>query len=112
MSEPNYYNQNGLSPLEAFKMGLLSDEEFIGFCKGNIIKYVIRAEYKDDVVGDLDKAIDYIEWLREFYIEKKIGEDTGCSYDILYQFNDNEFEDKEEFESILDKLELWNKDEL
>lgn len=110
MSEPNYYNQNGLSPLEAFKMGLLSDEEFVGFCKGNIIKYIVRAEYKDDIVGDLDKAMDYIEWLREYYIEKEIGEDTTCSYDILYQLNDDN--DKEEFESILDKLELWNKDDI
>ena len=33
MSEPDYYNKNGLSPLKAFEEGLLSEEEYIGFLK-------------------------------------------------------------------------------
>ena len=37
LAEPDYYAGNGLSPLEAFKKGLLSREETIGFIKGNII---------------------------------------------------------------------------
>lgn len=58
--EPKYYVNGGLSPLSAFKQGLLSREEYTGFLKGNIIKYVIRAEHKEDAIKDLDKAIDYI----------------------------------------------------
>ena len=46
LAEPDYYAGNGLSPLEAFKKGLLSREETIGFIKGNIIKYVTRAGHK------------------------------------------------------------------
>ena len=48
LNEPNYYVGNGLSPLQAFKQGLISKEEVIGFCKGNIIKYTVRAGKKDD----------------------------------------------------------------
>lgn len=68
--EPSYYNSNGLSPLEAFKMGLLSKEEYIGFCKGNIIKYTVRAGKKDDAIEDIYKAIDYLNHLKEAFNEK------------------------------------------
>ena len=67
MSEPTYYNSNGLSPLNAFKQGLISEEEFIGFCKGNVIKYTVRCGKKDDAIKDIDKAIDYLQELKEIY---------------------------------------------
>lgn len=67
MSEPTYYNSNGLSPLKAFKQGLISEEEFIGFCKGNVIKYTVRCGKKDDAIKDIDKAIDYLQELKEIY---------------------------------------------
>lgn len=67
--QPNYYKSNGLSPLDAFKQGLISREEFIGFIKGNVIKYTVRAGKKDDAVKDIDKAIDYLEWLKKEMIK-------------------------------------------
>jgi len=71
MNEPTYYNLNGLSPLEAFKEGLMSEEELIGFCKGNVVKYTIRAGHKnDEAVKDCEKAINYLQTLKEIY-EKK-----------------------------------------
>lgn len=71
MNEPTYYNLNGLSPLEAFKEGLMSEEELIGFCKGNVVKYTIRAGHKnDEAVKDCEKAIHYLQTLKEIY-EKK-----------------------------------------
>jgi len=63
--QPDYYKSNGLSPMDAFEKGLLSKEEFIGFIKGNVIKYTVRAGKKDDAVKDIDKAIDYLEWLKK-----------------------------------------------
>ena len=65
MAEPKYYASNGLSPVGAFEQGLISKEEFIGFCKGNVIKYVVRCGKKDDAVKDIDKAINYLELLKE-----------------------------------------------
>ncbi len=63
--EPIYYNMNGLSPNEAFKQGLISREEFIGFIKGNVIKYVVRCDKKGYPINDIDKAITYLELLKE-----------------------------------------------
>lgn len=65
MSEPEYYNQYGLSPLQAFEQGLMSREQFIGFCKGNVIKYTCRAGSKDDALLDIIKAMDYLTWLHK-----------------------------------------------
>lgn len=65
MKQPSYYKKNGFSPIDAFRQGLISQEELLGFIKGNVIKYVIRAGKKDDPVKDINKAIDYLEWMKE-----------------------------------------------
>ena len=65
MQQPIYYSRNGFSPIDAFKQGLISQEEFLGFIKGNVIKYVIRAGKKEDAVSDIDKAINYLELMKE-----------------------------------------------
>lgn len=67
LAEPDYYAGNGLSPLKAFKKGLLSREETIGFIKGNIIKYVTRAGHKHNASEDMVKAIDYCGHLKRLY---------------------------------------------
>ena len=70
MKEPNYYAQNGLSPLGAMQKGLLSHEEYIGFLKGNVIKYTVRAGHKENDVLDINKAIDYLNHLKKEFSEK------------------------------------------
>ena len=67
LAEPEYYAGNGLSPLEAFKKWLLSREETIGFIKGNVIKYTVRAGKKDNASRDIVKAIDYLGHLKRLY---------------------------------------------
>ena len=44
----------------------LTKEQFEGFLLGNIIKYRVRAGHKDDAKKDIDKALRYEQWLREF----------------------------------------------
>lgn len=63
--EPVYYNFNGLSPNQAFEQGLISNEEFIGFIKGNVIKYVVRCGKKGDPIDDINKAISYLQLLKK-----------------------------------------------
>ncbi len=65
MTQPTYYSENGFSPLEAFEQGLISKEELLGFIKGNVIKYVIRAGKKNDPIKDIDKAVDYLNWMKK-----------------------------------------------
>lgn len=80
MSEPEYYGGNGLSPLSAFEQGLISKEEYLGFCKGNVIKYVVRAGKKDnDGLEDIVKAMDYLH-----YIYKVLSKDINSSDEIKF----------------------------
>lgn len=70
-SAPNtkYYDEHyasmvGLEPIELMQL-VLSYDEFIGFLKGNIIKYTMRAGKKQGEAAEKDaaKAKRYIEWL-------------------------------------------------
>ena len=81
--EPDYYAGNGLSPIGAFKQGLLSEEEYIGFLKGNIIKYTVRAGHKKDAIQDLEKAKHYIDFYMELLEIKAYGNIVDTTNDIL-----------------------------
>lgn len=60
-----------IQPLE-FMQANMTKEEFIGFLKGNVIKYVSRAGKKEnsDIKNDLAKAKRYLSWL-----EKAVNDD-------------------------------------
>lgn len=86
--EPYYYVKGGFSPIKAFKEGLLTREQYIGFIKGNIIKYVVRCGYKEDNEKDLEKAETYLGHLKEIYKQedstpKKISCDINEILDEL-----------------------------
>jgi len=44
---------------------LLTEEEFRGYLKGNVLKYRLRAGKKDDVEQDIAKAMRYEAWLND-----------------------------------------------
>lgn len=52
------YRQGSIECIDAIRAAL-TPEEFRGFCKGNIMKYVWRERYKGGDC-DLDKARDYV----------------------------------------------------
>lgn len=57
--------KGAVEPLEVMSR-LLTKDEFIGFLKGNIIKYSYRAGHKQGESGDKDrnKFIVYSDWLK------------------------------------------------
>ena len=67
--QPDYYKGNGLSPIDAMEQGLFSGDEYVGFLKGNVIKYTVRCGKKDDAIKDIDKAIHYL-----ILLKKQFGE--------------------------------------
>jgi hypothetical protein len=62
VNQPNHYKQGSLETIEVIK-GSMTKEEYIGYLKGNIIKYVCRAQYKNKI-EDLMKAQKYLEWFK------------------------------------------------
>lgn len=62
--DAHYAAMAGLEPIEVMQLVLTSDE-FIGFLKGNIIKYTLRAGHKQGEAAEKDiaKAKRYKQWL-------------------------------------------------
>ena len=63
VTRPSHYTSGGLEVKTILKKKL-TPEEFKGFCKGNVLKYVLRAEYKNGV-EDYKKAMQYLKWIIE-----------------------------------------------
>lgn len=64
VKSPNHYTVGGLEVKEILK-AKLSPEEFRGYCKGNVMKYMMRAEFKGTPAIDYAKAAEYARWLTE-----------------------------------------------
>lgn len=58
----DHYKEMAVQPWAAME-SWMTPEEFAGFLRGNVIKYVARAGKKGDEVQDLKKALHYLEKL-------------------------------------------------
>jgi hypothetical protein len=70
VNNPPHYTVGGIETIDYIK-AKLTPEEFIGYLKGNVIKYTSRAGKKDDVIQDLEKA--------QWYMNRQIKELKGES---------------------------------
>lgn len=61
VNKPSHYTQGGIECIDALKAAL-TPEQFIGFLKGNVIKYNWRSDHKNGV-QDLEKAKWYLDLL-------------------------------------------------
>ena len=64
VNNPNHYNQNGKETIELIKESM-TEEEFSGYLRGNVLKYVCRYKHKGMPLKDLMKANWYINRLIE-----------------------------------------------
>lgn len=62
MTTPKHYE--GLQPLEVMR-AWMSEEEYLGFLYGNVLKYLGRYKRKGTPLEDLTKAADYLNMLIE-----------------------------------------------
>jgi len=60
---PAHYTAGGIETID-FIRAKLSREEFVGYCRGNVLKYVTRAPHKGGV-EDYRKAAVYLQWAIE-----------------------------------------------
>lgn len=63
VNRPKGYNSYDIETINAIR-GQSTDEEFQGYLKGNVIKYVARYNFKNGV-EDIEKLITYAEFLRD-----------------------------------------------
>jgi hypothetical protein len=65
VEKPAHYNQSGIECIQAIEASMTSDQ-FCGYLKGNIQKYIWRYEDKNKI-EDLKKAQWYLNKLIETY---------------------------------------------
>ena len=63
VEHPNYYCQGGIECIKAIEASM-TPEEFQGYCKGNVMKYIWRWREKNGL-EDLKKAQVYLGWMIE-----------------------------------------------
>ena len=59
-------------PIEVMQANM-SKAEFVGFLRGNIIKYACRLGKKDDPIKDATKICRYSEWLIKALMDETIN---------------------------------------
>lgn len=62
VNHPSHYTSGGIECIEAIKASM-SKEEYKGYLKGNVLKYVWRYTNKSNPKEDLKKARVYLDWL-------------------------------------------------
>ena len=76
MSDKNsYYDQNGIPVIDVIK-AKLTPEQYEGFLLGQVIKYSLRLNFKNQRVSDAAKLADYAMWLNEEYHGKEYKESS------------------------------------
>jgi hypothetical protein len=64
VNAPDHYTVGGYEAIDVIR-SKLTTEEYIGYCKGNILKYTMRANYKGHHDEDLRKAAYYIKEIED-----------------------------------------------
>ena len=59
-----HYDVGGIETIAIIR-AKLTPEQFYGYCLGNVLKYLCRANHKGDPARDLEKAAIYMGWARE-----------------------------------------------
>jgi hypothetical protein len=76
INKPNHYHRGGFDIYEIMQAKLTS-EEYKGFCKGNILKYVLREDQKDGIQDikklrfNADRLIEVMEGIKYIPQHKK-----------------------------------------
>ena len=61
VNHPEHYTKGGIECIDAIKAALTA-EQFIGFLRGQVIKYAWRADLKNATTQDLEKCAWYLQY--------------------------------------------------
>ena len=78
VNRPSHYCKGGGECIDAIKASM-TPEAFMGFCKGNVMKYVYRYESKGKPSEDLRKA----EWYLKRLIMEAESSERGKGRKVL-----------------------------
>lgn len=62
----HYLHGNGYETIDVIK-DAIGEKGFAAYCQGNVLKYAIRARFKENPAQDMAKAAVYANWAAEAY---------------------------------------------
>lgn len=60
-ADATHYQTLAQQPIEIMQR-LMTKEQFLGFCHGNVVKYALRCGHKDDPAKEMEKVRQYADW--------------------------------------------------
>lgn len=78
VSKPEHYNSGDIECIDAIEAAS-TWEEYQGYLRGNVLKYIWRYRYKDNV-KDLRKAMWYLERLIKFIQDGQKSKPLNLDY--------------------------------
>lgn len=81
VSSQGHYNVGGIDSIEIMRQNF-SVSEFVGFLKGNVVKYIMRYQHKDGL-KDLKKAWVYLTW--HIFMLEHPGQPLPKGIDVVLQ---------------------------
>ncbi len=75
INNPMHYTVGGYEAIDVIK-AKLSPEEYRGYCKGNVLKYMMRANYKGHHDDDVQKAHYYMKELDNALEVREVDSDV------------------------------------
>ncbi len=64
VNNPEHYNKLDVEAIDLIEMSMTRNE-FLGYLKGNVLKYIIRYRHKGKAAEDLGKCIWYLTRLKD-----------------------------------------------
>jgi len=64
VNSPEHYRKLDVEAIDIIEMSM-TQEEFLGYLKGNVQKYLVRYKHKGKPMEDLDKALWYLMKLKD-----------------------------------------------
>lgn len=77
---PSHYNMYPVQPVEISK--------YLGFCLGNVVKYILRAPFKGTPDDDCQKALQYLAWEMDSPHESTPVHNLGKAQDAIFKLRE------------------------
>ena len=78
VNNPDHYQFDGFEVIDIIRANLTA-EQFKGWIKANVIKYVLREQFKEQPLQDVQKAQWYLNLYHDILSYERMDKEEECS---------------------------------
>ena len=72
VNSPKHYRQGSMEAIDLIKNSM-NAKEYRGYLTGSAMKYLMRHPYKGNPIQDIEKAVWYLNKLKELWEERRVS---------------------------------------